>query len=314
MNDSNNKLSKSENLGDKIVYTNWIEPEITLEEKIRNRENLFKLFLWSLISLCAIVLSIVFIYNMLIGNIKFDFTDLRFTDLLSLIMAIFAIFLAIAFYLKATETSNVFYNNTYEFTNHTSELLGRIEAGFEERLKQIDKGQSDLIGRVDKLPPYFTPVSTKDEIMEENKKLHKENEERQKMIADLINQTALQEHDKETIKRQLYEKDKSIEHMNKELGRLRQLERLEQIEQHHDPAVIEGMKEYLIGKIGNKISESMSIEEVRKTFEYQMRNLHPSFIRDMRKYGLLSSSGKLTRDGVKFIDQAFPRSIELPEN
>lgn len=147
MNDSNNKLSKSENLGDKIVYTNWIEPEITLEEKIRNRENLFKLFLWSLISLCAIVLSIVFIYNMLIGNIKFDFTDLRFTDLLSLIMAIFAIFLAIAFYLKATETSNVFYNNTYEFTNHTSELLGRIEAGFEERLKQIDKGQSDLIGR-----------------------------------------------------------------------------------------------------------------------------------------------------------------------
>lgn len=171
-----------------------------------------------------------------------------------------------------------------------------------------------LLEEVDKLPSYFTPVSTKDEIMEENKKLHKENEERQKMIADLINQTALQEHDKETIKRQLYEKDKSIEHMNKELGRLRQLERLEQIEQHHDPAVIEGMKEYLIGKIGNKISESMSIEEVRKTFEYQMRNLHPSFIRDMRKYGLLSSSGKLTRDGVKFIDQAFPRSIELPEN
>ena len=43
---------------------------------------------------------------------------------------------------KATDTSNNFYDNSYKFTKEISEILGRIEAGFGEKLKHIDVEKS----------------------------------------------------------------------------------------------------------------------------------------------------------------------------
>jgi len=275
------------------------------QEKILDRESKFKLVLSVLVTFFVIGFLFVFIYCIIIGKITFNFTDLRFSDLLSLIMAIFAISLSIIFYHKATETSNIFYNNSYEFTNHVSELLGRIESGFEERLKQLDKGQSDLIGKFDRLP-YL-----KESISEEDKKLQKEIEEKQKIVAELLSKTSLHEHEKEQIKNQLIEKDKSIDDYKKEIRRLSK--QLDHFEGHislkdRDQSLIREMRGYLYRELHEKlpkIEKSMSFEMFIDFFYSQMGQLHSGFIHDMKRYGLLNQDDKLTRSGLSFINYIY---------
>ncbi|OQB81233.1 MAG: hypothetical protein BWX88_04318 [Planctomycetes bacterium ADurb.Bin126] len=57
-----------------------------------------------------------------------------------MILALFAIGMSVAFYFKTTDSSNQFYDNIYNFTQKTSEILGRIEERFGERLKHLDEG------------------------------------------------------------------------------------------------------------------------------------------------------------------------------
>ncbi len=65
-------------------------------------------------------------------------------DLTGTILALFSVGLSVAFYFKANETSNQFYDNTYKFTNNMSELLGRIDSGFGERLRHLDEGNNHI--------------------------------------------------------------------------------------------------------------------------------------------------------------------------
>jgi hypothetical protein len=85
-----------------------------------------------------------------------DFTSIlsefNFSDLLALFLAMFSIALAVLFYLKASETSNVFYDNTYKFTKDVSEILGRVEAGFGEKLQHLNEGYTGLKSVVEKIP------------------------------------------------------------------------------------------------------------------------------------------------------------------
>ncbi len=208
---------------DESLFSNWNSDNqrTQTDERIRERESLFKLIFWGVITIFATFLLLIFIYNIIVGNYKFAFADLRFSDLLSLTMAIFAIFLSIAFYFKASETSNTFYNNTYHFTRHVSELLGRIESGFKEKLIHIDQGQSDLRARVDKIPAYANPESTRKEISEGEQKLKTELAERDELIRQLVEKSALQGKEKDAFVSQLNEKQHAIDDMRKEIGRFK---------------------------------------------------------------------------------------------
>lgn len=61
-----------------------------------------------------------------------------FPTLLSLLLALFSVGLAALFYFKATETSNTFYDNTYNFTKDIAQLLVKMESGFGERLRNLE--------------------------------------------------------------------------------------------------------------------------------------------------------------------------------
>lgn len=67
-----------------------------------------------------------------------------FATLLSLLLALFSVALAALFYFKATETSNTFYDNTYNFTKDIAQLLVKIESGFGEKLRNLDEGYTSM--------------------------------------------------------------------------------------------------------------------------------------------------------------------------
>lgn len=67
-----------------------------------------------------------------------------FPTLLSLLLALFSVGLAALFYFKATDTSNTFYDNTYNFTKDIAQLLVKMESGFGERLRNLDEGYSSM--------------------------------------------------------------------------------------------------------------------------------------------------------------------------
>lgn len=94
--------------------------------------------------LAIICLILVITWKLINADISISIEKLTFTDLLSMLVSFFAIGLAVAFNFKATDTSNRFYDNSYKFTKEISEILGRIEAGFGEKLKNIDEGYSGL--------------------------------------------------------------------------------------------------------------------------------------------------------------------------
>lgn len=100
------------------------------KNKIKNRESWFKMIILS-------AFSVVIIAKLLGSSFNIDLSELKFTDVLSLLLALFSMGIAIAFYFKATDTSNEFYDNTYKFSQSMTEILARIESGFGEKLSNI---------------------------------------------------------------------------------------------------------------------------------------------------------------------------------
>ena len=119
--------------------------ERTTSEEIAVRNNWLKIFV-------VVVVIVVLSIKLWQADFSQAFAAFKFSDLLALFLALFAIALSVLFYLKATDTSNTFYDNTYRFTRDVSEILGRVEAGFGEKLAHLDEGYSGLKNRRRKDP------------------------------------------------------------------------------------------------------------------------------------------------------------------
>ena len=89
-------------------------------------------------SIVVLILAGVVSYRLLTAS----FASFDFSQLISLIIALFSIALSAQFYFKATDTSNKFYDRTYRLTKDLFEILGRIEERFGEMLKHIHEDTS----------------------------------------------------------------------------------------------------------------------------------------------------------------------------
>ena len=155
----------------------------------------------------------------LIGiNISITLESFSFTDLLSVFLAFFAIGLSVAFYFKATDTSNKFYDNSYKFTKEISEILGRIESGFGEKLKHIDDGYTGLRDKFDRIP--FDVDMAKQEEEKEKKHIKEQEEEINKVILDLLEKARVADDEKEKVLSQLDQNAKELERSRFELRKL----------------------------------------------------------------------------------------------
>lgn len=72
-----------------------------------------------------------------------------FNQLLSFCLAFFSILLSAMFYFKATDTSNAFYDQSYNFMKDLAEVLARIESGFGKQLENLEKTQTRIANQME---------------------------------------------------------------------------------------------------------------------------------------------------------------------
>jgi hypothetical protein len=97
-------------------------------------------------------------------------TNISVEGLISVLLAFFSIFISILFYIKASETSNIFYIRSYDIMKDVSVSLGKIEERFGERLNNMNNTLSSLA---------FAKVETKQD-------LQKIEDEKDKLINELM--------------------------------------------------------------------------------------------------------------------------------
>jgi hypothetical protein len=282
------------------------------------KENLFKIGGRLLIE-CVCIAMLVFLgvvsWRIAWSNWNVDLSKFEFSDLLALIMGLFAVAMSVAFYFKATDTSNKFYDNVYKFTQDTSEILGRIEAGFGEKLRHLDEGYTGLQSRFDKFssltPEENVKKVEKNKEREEEAKAEKKEaiDEKQKVINDLLEKAKIDEKEKRLISEKLEEIGLRYERAEKRLSQLK----AERDRMQHEMHLIEqdmfregGEDEpYLVDMFQHHEfrhffleSEGAPFEMISKHFNSFLHMFPRALVIRLQKQGVLSSeNGELTWAG-----------------
>jgi len=240
-------------------------------------------------------LLIVVAWKFLNSEIKLNLAAFSFTDFLNLVLALFSVALSVAFYFKANEASNQFYDNTYKFTKDMSEILGRIEAGFGERLRHLDEGYSGMRERLDKLPHYGG--ATASDVKKEEEEIKKKEEEQKAVIENLARRAKLAEHEKQALFSTLSQKSEELEQARIELCQMQESRRHTSEESPMRRSVLR----YVAGKMrqelpASSLEEPLTSVKVRKLFADIKSHIADAAIRDMEKLDLLAPDGELSRD------------------
>lgn len=272
------------------------------EKKERNRlgEILFTWFKF----IIGLLLSGLIIYKLSISELIFDFSNFDFNALLALILSLFAIGLSVLFYFKATETSNLFYDNTYKFTKEISEILGRIEAGFGERLRHLDEGYSGLINKFDNSFNEMNINETKEEIVKEKEKLRIEKEERNQIINSLIKKANLEKGETEKILQQLKEKEIEIARQNHELNflrnKLKDEENFNEIEDKFPGEVYHFLRKYIQDtEINPELLLKLTSSGINRRFKIDAEKFGRNRFVFLCNYRIISEDGSFTVLGIK---------------
>ena len=163
-------------------------------ENSKNKVNVYKIIL--LIAGCIAGLLII-------AALCFVFYKSSFSleSLLSLLLAFFSIFISIFFYFKTEDTSNHFYDMSYDFMKDVSVTLGKIEERFGEKLNNLNDKVSHLSMAKE----------------EKTVKLQNVEDEKQKVIDELLDKAKLNEEQKEAYIARLREKEAEAESLRRQL-------------------------------------------------------------------------------------------------
>lgn len=254
----------------------------------------------------------ILVYKLAVSNLTFDFSKFDFNALLALLLSLFAIALSVAFYFKATDTSNLFYDNTYKFTKEISEILGRIEAGFGERLRHLDEGYSGLVNKFDSGFSEQNIKETKEEIEKEKLKLKQEIEERNNILNSLIEKAQLEQHEKEQIRKQLKEKEVDISRQNRELNFLKH--RLETENENEEP-ILENLPSLAIKLLVNFVKKTSEPEIflkyptsfISRKFKFDINELNKNELTILFNLRLINEDGSFTIHGIRVLRQIAKR-------
>jgi archaellum component FlaC len=234
------------------------------------------------------------------SDISISIKEFTFTDLLSIFVSFFAIALSIAFYFKATDTSNRFYDNSYKFTKEISEILGRIEAGFGEKLKHIDEGYAGIRDRFDQIP--FDANKAKKEIEAEKEEIQKKKKEQNELLENLAKRAQLAENEKQDLFRQMEKTSKELESAKSDLRRMQR-----NVISHESSSpslnIRRKVLEYLVDRIQSEIplglEDEVSMRMLREIFSNIKDDIHPEALTDLIFTGIIDDEGELTRRGME---------------
>lgn len=253
-------------------------------------------------------LLVVITWKLVNSEIKISLESFSFTDLLSVLLAFFAIALSAAFFFKATETSNRFYDNSYKFTKEMSEILGRIESGFGEKLKHIDEGYTGLREKFDKMP--FDVKQAKEEEKKEEKHIKEQEKERNQIILDLMEKAKVADGEKEALLKRL---EKSSQELDKSKNELRRLQRnITRVEGNIDD-VSEGFIRYLADRIEG-IMPPKYLDAPTRVLNSRFKRMRSENLFDEHDLRYmenrnLTDDGELTAKGARVFKRAIEKSI-----
>ncbi|MFZ2783582.1 MAG: hypothetical protein WAZ36_04225 [Sediminibacterium sp.] len=273
-------------------------------DKMSNGQTDIKLLSWYKF-IVGLLFSGLVVYKLAVSNFTFDFSKFDFNALLALLLSLFAIALSVAFYFKATDTSNLFYDNTYKFTKEISEILGRIEAGFGERLRHLDEGYTGLVSKFDNGFNEVNINETKEEIEKEKQKLKQEMGERNKIINSLIGKANLEKGEKEIILKQLKEREIEISKQKRELNFLRNRLKIEKDNEEgvEDVISVEAyrfLRDYLRH---NKIDPEMLLKYptsiINRKFRIELETLSKNVLIMLLNSRIINEDGSFTIHGIR---------------
>ncbi|WP_337234950.1 hypothetical protein [Proteus terrae] len=173
--------------------------------------------LWSFVQA---ICTVLFVFFILLKFYSSTFT-VDFSTLLSIVLAIFSIWLSATFYFKATETSNRFYENTYSHSKDIATLLVKIESGFGEKLENLRDNYSSIDSRMNgyvKNPIEGERESIESEMSEATEENEKLKLSKNEIINELILKANLAENEKEEFKLKLKETEANLKKSNKKIN------------------------------------------------------------------------------------------------
>lgn len=271
-----------------------------VSERISNRNNLAKIVL-------VIIFSLTLVYKIIFSDLSGLFSGFNFSDLLSLFLALFSVGLAVVFYFKATETANEFYNNTYKFTRDVSEILGRVEAGFGEKLSHLDEGYSGLKSAVERLP--YDRVEAERRIQEEEAEVNEAEKVRDMIFNTLAERAKLDQKEKEKLFEQLKEQEIKLGKANAEIIQMKS--KLLESSENEIGKLKEGDDSGFISFFENFVRDNLNVDSsnlkipriLNKNFRSAILDdgVPEFFIDDLKRYRIVDERKNLTPRGVRYV-------------
>ncbi|ABK98564.1 coiled-coil domain-containing protein [Pelobacter propionicus] len=248
-----------------------------------------------------IVLILVVGWNLLKADFSISFGQINSSELLSLLLALFAIGLSVAFYVKANKISNMFYDNMYKFTKQNSELLGRIEAGFGEQLRHLDEGYSGLRERFDMLP--IDLAKTKARVEDEKAEVKQMEQERDKLLEELAIRANLENAEKEAMFAKLKSREIELQSAKNELSKLQMKLRdaVDEKESGVPLRAIKHTKRAVLDKLGLEDIAEADDATLMSAWNLIKDELSRPYMNDLRRSGIAEKNGELTEEGLQFI-------------
>jgi hypothetical protein len=274
-----------------------------MEQKNPKRiDNLSKL----LITVALIALIVVLAYKLIVTPIQFS---LDAPTILSLLLALFSIYLSALFYFKATETSNSFYDNTYKFTKDIAELLVRIESGFGERLRHLDESYTKIQGQFERYTHPDDAEKTQEEANKSKTELEEKLKDRDNIIEELANRAKLEGRERDDILNRLSNAENELENARNqlslyqnELARIKSIEQDELVEEDKN-LVLYRVSRYLRSDILPKLDPAFIARApsnlIVRRWKDQVDAVSNAFLKDLLLLKFVDNHYDLTPTGIR---------------
>ena len=268
-------------------------------------DNIFKL-IKEIVRWITLIMLIYFLWNKFI-SINFDILlqkiNFSFNDLVSLFIAFFAIWISINFFHKNNETSNKFYDNTYNFTKNISETLGRIEERFGIKLDYLNQDNKNIYERIDK---YYSNWNSeidkkKDDAKKEElvKELDLKVKNKEELLETLVQKYNIEVEDKQNFINEIQKKDDEILKLNKKVSLF------EWSNQENNVVLDEkyGIPSRMTWYFSKKARQDQGLKDIfcmddtsetAKIFQNYIKKYHSLFVKDLEKYDLIDWNKFLT--------------------
>ncbi len=261
-----------------------------INDNIKNRNNIFYIVVVS-------ILILLICYKIIFNPIDINIENFSFTDFITLLIAFFAIALSIAFYFKATETSNKFYDNSYKFTKNMSEILGRIEAGFGERLSNLDKGYTGILNKIDNLP--LDKEISKNDLNKNKQEVEQKEKEKDKMLNEILSKSKIEEKERKNLFNKLKSLEKELLYARNDL--------IHKEEKYENSKLLSKFCEeelYTLQKELHRIFPNLILKhssniEIRMYFDQFKDNFSKNFLKILFEHNLIGENLHLNEIGVK---------------